>query len=239
MKISYRESAQGAARPFDRDKILISLSDLGKAKNDYDNHISINGSGIIEAEAEWIYGDYFGADVSAVLRFRVVKGGVNVSTYEELKAASSSVIEGVEAVVLQGDIMLGKRGISEGEASEYYSEMYTTYDWKYYSNLGESAPKVKYLIKFTHDLYGNGYYLDGDYLTTASKGASSMGGQLLFNGPLDFVRVGQTEGAAMAAVSVFLSRAGTSFCGLPSPPELLPHRTLLNMTRYVPARLKA
>lgn len=211
LKISYRESAQGAARPFDRDKILISLSDLGKAKNDYDNHISINGSGIIEAEAEWIYGDYFGADVSAVLRFRVVKGGVNVSTYEELKAASSSVIEGVEAVVLQGDIMLGKRGISEGEASEYYSEMYTTYDWKYYSNLGESAPKVKYLIKFTHDLYGNGYYLDGDYLTTASKGASSMGGQLIFNGPLDFVRVGQTEGAAMAAVKgqdniVFLAK---------------------------------
>ena len=61
-----------------------------------------------------------------------------------------------------------------------------------------------------------------------------------------YVRRGSTdhkcdsEGiAAMAAVSVLRSRAGMSFCGLPSPPELLPHRTLLNITRNVPARLKA
>ena len=208
----YRETASGSQQGFDSDIITMSVSDRDIASVDYDNHLNITGTGVITVAAEWIYADYFGADVGAELKMRVVDGGVNVSDYESLRSASDSVNSAVKAVVLQSDIMLGRADLNESNISGYYYEMYTTYDWKYYANNNEPAPKIKYLIRFTHDVYGNGYYIDGDYITGKLKGSSSAGGRLLFNGPLNFVQVGSPGGGSgMASVKgqdniVFLAK---------------------------------
>lgn len=212
LNVGYRETAGGKQYGFDGEKIVFSVSDPEIADVNYDNHLNITGTGVITVNAKWIYADYFGADVSAELNLRVVDGGVNVSDYQSLKLASDSENGAVKAVVLQADIMLGVEDVNESNISAYYSEMYTTYDWKYYQNSGEPAPKVKYLIKFTHDVYGNGYYMDGDHITTKLKGSSSAGGMLLFNGPLNFVQVGAPGGGSgMASVKgqdniVFLAK---------------------------------
>lgn len=212
LNVGYRETAGGKQYGFDGEKIVFSVSDPEIADVNYDNHLNITGTGVITVNAKWIYADYFGADVSAELNLRVVDGGVNVSDYQSLKLASDSENGAVKAVVLQSDIMLGVEDVNESNISAYYSEMYTTYDWKYYQNSGEPAPKVKYLIKFTHDVYGNGYYMDGDHITTKLKGSSSAGGMLLFNGPLNFVQVGAPGGGSgMASVKgqdniVFLAK---------------------------------
>lgn len=192
----YRETASGSQQGFDSDIITMSVSDRDIASVDYDNHLNITGTGVITVAAEWIYADYFGADVGAELKMRVVDGGVNVSDYESLRSASDSANSAVKAVVLQSDIMLGRADLNESNISGYYYEMYTTYDWKYYANNNEPAPKIKYLIRFTHDVYGNGYYIDGDYITGKLKGSSSAGGRLLFNGPLNFVQVGSPGGGS-------------------------------------------
>ena len=208
----YRETASGSQQGFDSDIITMSVSDRDIASVDYDNHLNITGTGVITVAAEWIYADYFGADVGAELKMRVVDGGVNVSDYESLRSASDSANSAVKAVVLQSDIMLGRADLNESNISGYYYEMYTTYDWKYYANNNEPAPKIKYLIRFTHDVYGNGYYIDGDYITGKLKGSSSAGGRLLFNGPLNFVQVGSPGGGSgMASVKgqdniVFLAK---------------------------------
>lgn len=143
--------------------------------------LDIRQTGNATITARWIYAHYFGEEVKTAITLTAVNGAVNCSTYEELRAST----EAGKAVVLTGDIMLGKKGATVSELESFASKTPTTYDWTYYKNQGLERPSVYYLINFKNNLYGNGFEINGDYITRATD---ATGNPLLFKGPLDFVQ---------------------------------------------------
>lgn len=143
--------------------------------------LDIRSTGDVTFTAKWAYAPYFGENVKTSLTLTAVNGAVNCSTYEELRAST----EAGKAVVLTGDIMLGRKGASVSELETYATKIPTTYDWTYYKNQGLERPTVYYLINFKNDLYGNGFEINGDYITRATD---ATGNPLLFKGPLDLVQ---------------------------------------------------
>ncbi len=163
--------------------VLFSSNDENVAKPYLtmdDFKIDIVSTGNATFTAKWKYASYFGENVKAEITVTAVKDGVNVSTYEELK----KVTEDGRSVVLTSNVMLGKRGATVSELESYATEMPTTYDWTFYKNQGLERPNVYYLINFKNDVYGNGFEINGDYITRATD---ATGNPLLFQGPLDLV----------------------------------------------------
>lgn len=145
-----------------------------------DFKIDVVSTGTVTFTAKWKYGPYFGESVSSHITLTAVKDGVNVSTYADLKTAT----EAKKPVVLTDNVMLGKKGATVSELESFATKMPTTYDWTFYANQGLERPTVYYLINFQNDLYGNGFEINGDYITRATD---ATGQPLLFKGPLDFV----------------------------------------------------
>ena len=145
-----------------------------------DFKVDVVSTGTVTFTAKWKYGPYFGESVSSHITITAVKDGVNVSTYADLKTAT----EAKKPVVLTDNVMLGKKGATVSELESFATKMPTTYDWTFYANQGLERPTVYYLINFQNDLYGNGFELNGDYITRATD---ATGQPLLFKGPLDFV----------------------------------------------------
>ena len=135
---------------------------------------------------------------SEALKIMCVGNGVNVDSYEDLLAASKLdapivLTENVE------DFGLYEDGTAMPVENTYY-ELSTTYDWTYYKNLGYTeAPKVKVLIKFDNDVYGNGYTINAHNIAYGLDETGALKENALFRGPLDFV--GITE-SGVGAISV-------------------------------------
>ena len=145
-----------------------------------DFKVDVVSTGTVTFTAKWKYGPYFGESVSSHITLTAVKDGVNVATYADLRTAT----EAKKPVVLTDNVMLGKKGATVSELESFATKMPTTYDWTFYANQGLERPTVYYLINFQNDLYGNGFEINGDYITRATD---ATGQPLLFKGPLDFV----------------------------------------------------
>ena len=145
-----------------------------------DFKVDVVSTGAVTFTAKWKYGPYFGESVSSRITLTAVKDGVNVATYADLRTAT----EAKKPVVLTDNVMLGKKGATVSELELFATKMPTTYDWTFYANQGLERPTVYYLINFQNDLYGNGFEINGDYITRATD---ATGQPLLFKGPLDFV----------------------------------------------------
>ena len=104
-------------------------------------------------KAYWKYTKFFFVESS---EYRInVSHGINIKNEKELAHAQSKN----KKVAIQKDIFI------QGE--EYLNNyMYTTYDWKYYKNIHESRPKIQYLLEFTNSVYGNGFQINADKITT-------------------------------------------------------------------------
>ena len=104
-------------------------------------------------KAYWKYTKFFFVESS---EYRInVSHGININNEKELAHAQSKN----KKVAIQKDIFI------QGE--EYLNNyMYTTYDWKYYKNIHESRPKIQYLLEFTNSVYGNGFQINADKITT-------------------------------------------------------------------------
>ena len=163
--IIFESSDEAVAKPF------LTIDDF---------KVDVVSTGTVTFTAKWKYGPYFGESVSSHITLTAVKDGVNVSTYADLKTAT----EAKKPVVLTDNVMLGKKGATVSELETFATKMPTTYDWTFYANQGLERPTVYYLINFQNDLYGNGFELNGDYITRATD---ATGQPLLFKGPLDFV----------------------------------------------------
>lgn len=161
--------------------------------------VDVQATGKVVFEAKWKHADYFGEDWSAKISFKAVKDGVSISSYDELKFAAE---DGSKAVILNNDIMLGRAGASEAELKAMAKTMPTTYDWQFYANTSGTRPSVYYLIEFKNDVYGNGFEINGDNITTAKD---ATGAPLLFKGPLDFVSIATASVKAQDNI-VFLAR---------------------------------
>lgn len=163
--IIFESSDEAVAKPF------LTIDDF---------KVDVVSTGTVTFTAKWKYGPYFGESVFSHITLTAVKDGVNVSTYADLRTAT----EAKKPVVLTDNVMLGKKDATVSELESFATKMPTTFDWTFYANQGLERPTVYYLINFQNDLYGNGFEINGDYITRATD---ATGQPLLFKGPLDFV----------------------------------------------------
>ena len=145
--------------------------------------------------------------MSASITVDVVADGVNVTDYTSLMAATDAE----KPVVLQEDVMLGEYMFDEdgflkedADLSRFVRQIETTADWTYYANQGKAHPTVNYIVEFTADVYGNGKYIDGDYITQVTPMVSAS--KSVFKGPLDFVAYGAKASVKAQDNIVFLVR---------------------------------
>lgn len=134
---------------------------------------------------------------------RCVANGINVYSYADLYNATQKV---EHQIVLQKDIT-EDFGYINGEYKELYTEMHTTYDDTYYQNTNtQDAAKVKILLQFRNDLYGNGHVINAHNVTyKLHKEVDDKGNIIrtqpetaLFQGPLDFVKITQDNDATIS-----------------------------------------
>lgn len=110
----------------------------------------------LRIKAYWKYAKFFFVESS---EYKInVSHGINVYNKKELAYAQSKH----KKVAIQRDIYI--------QGQEYLNNyMYTTYDWKYYKNIHESRPKIQYLLEFTNSVYGNGFQINADKITTGKN----------------------------------------------------------------------
>ena len=125
---------------------------------------------------------------SEKITVRCVGNGVEVDNFLSLHTATKQG----KAIVLQGNIEedFGKNA----DGSAFYQganvdEIYSTGDLKYYENKGEGNQKVKTLLQFRNDVYGNGYVINADNVTNVSD-SDRFENKAFFNGPLSLVAMG-------------------------------------------------
>ncbi len=135
---------------------------------------------------------------TASVKIFCVGDGINVRNFKELYY---TVKQGLP-VVLHADIT-DDFGMIDGE--EFYSEstvakIHTTYDDTYYKNIGkEDQAKIKVLLEFKNDLYGNGFTINASNVTMRLDNTGALKADALFRGPLNFVSMTESE---VSAVSV-------------------------------------
>lgn len=190
--IEYSVSDPSLAQVYERD---------GKA------YLRPTGTGRVTVTASWEHTDVFNDHITASLTVDCVADGVNVGDYTSLAAAT----EAGYAVVLTADIMLGENQFGEdgflkpgADLTKYVKQLETTADWTYYANRGLEHPAVNYVIEFKNDVYGNGKFIDADYITQVTPAVSSS--VSVFKGPLDFVAIQGTAAVKAQDNIVFLVR---------------------------------
>lgn len=178
-------------------------------------------SGAVTVTVESAFNEVLGYDVKASVTLTVVRSAVNVSNYDDLMRAEKEKKE----VVLQSDIYLapllkenysdenwrasGYKDYIEGKGAyteSVYKTIDPTADVAYYDALGRSSDaKLKYFVEFTNNVYGNGHFIDADYLTKGGQSmyASDNAKGFIFNGPLSLVKISYlTESTATDNASI-------------------------------------
>lgn len=118
-----------------------------------------------------------------------VYDGVNVRNYLDLYNATNAL--NPKPIVLQNNI---KEDFAVGVGNNFYKEIQTTYDKTYYQNLGiVDKAKVKVLIEFKNDVYGNGYSINAHNVAW-EQNLQNAGNNAIFGGPLNFVAMSETGG---------------------------------------------
>ena len=126
---------------------------------------------------------------SAPLKVRCVYDGINVFGYSELYAETLKAEP--RPIVLQTDI-------KDDFSSTNFTWMRSTYDLTYYYNIGKSEDdmRVKVLLTFKNDLYGNGYEINAHNATLGTLDSTGNPTEAtLFRGPLNFVAMTDSGGA--------------------------------------------
>ena len=183
--------------------------------------VSINSDGEFKILSNSFVGDvYFKAVYSyegkvlketTPVKVECIGNAVTVTCYEELLAATTAE----KAIVLANNVTdfgYKKDGTPMGTEiknkdgkvlsvvldKSYYREMKTTYDWTYYKNIGKEHPTVKVLIDFKNNVYGNGYTINAHNVTYGLDESDALLKDALFQGPLNFVAVTDTNAAAIS-----------------------------------------
>ena len=146
------------------------------------------------------------AEVSAVYDIRCVANGINIYSYIDLyRATSLDVKNGISrSAVLQTDIIddFGYYVNGSGSKVPHYTEMHTTYDDNYYKNIGkENEAKVKVLLEFRNNVYGNGHVINAHNLTIGLlDDIGYPDNDTLFRGPLNLVAMSDNNSGAAVSV---------------------------------------
>ncbi len=149
--------------------------------------------GMVSFYAEFSYGGVTGRTESYSVR--CIADAVNVYNYLDLLEATRNG----KRVVLRADI---KEGFGrDASGNPVYTEMLTSYDKTYYKNNPEDA-KVKILMQFKNDVYGNGYTINAHELAYGLDETGKLRSDALFRGPLNFVAMTDTADGQGGMVSV-------------------------------------
>lgn len=168
------------------------------------------GDGEVTITAYSAYNEMLGLKgdeaVQAQVTLRCVNDAIWVDDYYDLMFA----MDKCRPAVLRSDVMLAP-AIGDMAFTDYtnYLENYattpmqTTMDATFYkdNNRWDDA-KIRYCVNITNDIYGNGKFICGEYITNILR----YGGTEVFRGPLDLVKVipangenGSVESAAVKA----------------------------------------
>ena len=128
---------------------------------------------------------------SSPMLVRCVGDGINVYSYKDLLTATRAERPAVLQASIKDDF-----GYENGKA--VYTEIETTYDKTYYKNLSSSDTKIKVLIEFKNDLYGNGYSINAHNLAYGLDEAGKLRNDAIFRGPKNFVAMSEGEGSAVS-----------------------------------------
>ncbi len=128
---------------------------------------------------------------TAPFTLRCVGDGVNVYSYLELLKATQEN----KTVILRSDIVDDFGYDANGNI--VYKEINSTYDTTYYKNIGREA-KIKILLEFKKDVYGNGYTINAHNVAYGLDAAGQLTNNALFRGPLNFVAMSESEGSMIS-----------------------------------------
>ena len=169
--------------------------------------VRVNAQGLIEILDDEFCGVVnvtakFGVDgiekSSSSFAIRCVGNGVNVRCFDDLYKATKQN----KVVVLHADIKDDFGIDSEGnavftESSE--EKIQTTYDSTHYKNIGkENEAKIKVLISFRADVYGNGYTINAHNVAYGLDKTGALRQDALFQGPLNFVSMSESESSLVS-----------------------------------------
>ncbi len=170
------------------DPANVSIDENGLIKF---NNDTFNGK--VDFTVKFAWGSAYLSCTSPVT-IRCVANGVNVDSYTELVSVTQAK---THAVVLMDDIIddFGKKENGELIKDEEIKKVDTTYDKDFYLNKGKkNEAKVKVLIEFDKNVYGNGFIINSDNITNGTyKDTETKLDVRYFQGPLDFVAASTKE----------------------------------------------
>lgn len=180
---------------------IVYTTTSGKVVVSYDGKIDVIGNGDTPEEvsvtATFSYGGVVYKTSASAVELRCVYGGVNITTYEELLKETNVKVNSNQAtrpIVLQGNIKYDFYSVNDKSLEDdRYIEMKSTYDITYYENIGKGdLAKVRVLIQFRSDVYGNGYEINAHNATIGmlDDTGTPKSDAPFINGPLNFVAVG-------------------------------------------------
>ncbi len=124
------------------------------------------------------------------IKVRCVGEGREVDNFIDLY----NVVDSGRPVVLQGDVI---KDFGSFYNSGNVQKIKSTYDTRYYTNIGLPEPEVITLLQFRNDLYGNGFTISAENVTKVEERSKA-----LFNGPLNFVAMGEAASSNSSLASV-------------------------------------
>lgn len=200
---------------FDQTENLTNIADYISFETDNENLVSVKNDGTIHIADETFIGmigvrariGYKAKETnevqvlfkSSTFNVRCVGNGYNVRNFMDLYNLSNAG----KVIVLQDNIN-EKFGLNENGGSVYtessVKKIDSTYDTTFYKNIGKQGDaKVKVLISFTADVYGNGYKISSHNVAYGLDGDKQLKNNALFRGPLNFVAL---SGSNSSLVSV-------------------------------------
>ncbi|MBO5866847.1 MAG: hypothetical protein J6Q55_02190, partial [Clostridia bacterium] len=174
-----------------------SNTDIARVENGV---VTVMGTGEVQISAISAYNDMLGLTgddaVVGKVTLRCVGDSVWVDDYYDLMFAMERTIGGQSAslpVVLRNNVMLAPL-LGDTTFTDFVNyldnycttTMRTTMDATYYvDNNREEDAIIRYCVNITNDIYGNGRYICGEYITNSAR----ITGYANFRGPLDLVRI--------------------------------------------------
>ena len=130
----------------------------------------------------------FGGRELGTYELRCVANGINVYSYLDLyRATTTTDTHGNYRSVVLRDNVIDDFGTG---VEKPYTEITTTYDKTYLENTNSST-KIKVLIAFRANVYGNGFEINADKVTQDTS---------IFSGPLNFVAMSPTNSGVAVSV---------------------------------------
>lgn len=177
-------TASGVASEIDLSKIVWKSSNTSIATVDQNGMVKVLTNGEVTITVESSYNSVLQTSVKSSFVITCRVNGLNVYDYSTLMYANRNGYE----TVLMDNVMLAD-GITDSNYRDYLNtvvttEMTTTADKAYYDDNGKSSDaKVRYCVEFTSNIYGNGYFIDGNNITKSVDKYNYS----VFNGPLNLV----------------------------------------------------